>query len=176
MRSATCFPLCSQCVSLISIQTTIKQRAACETWVTFQLRNTRAVKHTHAGPGHGGGTPPARIRLRIRGKGRVTVREKACFLSARFPCLFLAPWGRHVDTYLNATAAHCLNYTPTMFRNRGSRGFNPLVQGSGGRRGPQKPGQSTALRSGASVNSPISTMQKRIGTPWAAYMASCSLT
>ena len=56
-----------------------KRLAAYQAWATIQQRNTKAMKNTHAGPGHGGGTPPTRIRLRIRGKGRINRAGKLVF-------------------------------------------------------------------------------------------------
>ncbi len=90
LRSVTCFLLRLQIVSLIPIQAAIKQFAVYETWVTFQLRNTRAMKNTRAGPGHGGGSPPARIRLRIREKGRINRVGKLAF-PIGFPAFSLCP-------------------------------------------------------------------------------------
>ena len=55
-ESAACF--CFACKAFRIMKT--KQLAACETWTAIKQRNTSAMQNTRAGPGHGGGTPPAR--------------------------------------------------------------------------------------------------------------------
>ena len=75
--------------------------------VAIKLRNTSAIKITCAGPGHGGGTPPARTGLPVRGKAGNNRSGKACFSPAVFPA-FLGALGPSYYRVPKVTAAHCL--------------------------------------------------------------------
>ena len=118
LRSVTCFPLCSQSLSFIQIQTgteklavskTLKESAACfcfvrkvfritdtkqlpacGTWTAIKPRDLKAMKNTRAGPGHGGGTPPARTGLPVRGKAGNNRSGRACSSLAVFPAFHCA--------------------------------------------------------------------------------------
>ena len=155
-RSETHFPPRSQNASFIPIQTAAKQLMAClasrrcisclcNVCKTFLItdtkqRNTKAMKNTRAGPGHGGGTPPTRIRLCIRGKAGKNRSGRACSSLAVFPAFHcaLGPSNRRVS---NATAAYksevIANHVPQM-RVQGTQ-----YPGSGVR-GPKRPPGSLA--------------------------------
>ncbi len=101
LRSAACF--CFACKAFRITDT--KQSSACGTWMAIKPRNPKAMKNTRAGPGHGGGTPPARTGLPVRGKAGNNRSGKARFSPAVFPA-FLGALGPSCCRVPHAAAAH----------------------------------------------------------------------